>query len=374
MTRKADPMIVKLKRKVIKLKSDLDTVASKLSLFTGYPYSPSEWGAIKAKFDEDMKEVHETTEKRYQAANNIVVLKAKKRQLRKLSSSGSLSKSQIAAFSTVKQDVANAISEMSNLPDLGSSQREWDSLPEEFKQKSVGHPKVTLEEHYLTIRSELNLAHKQVNDLEDDGKKSTIEDILEEEKAIAVNAGRKKLPDSVSAIEELEKKKRSTLTIIDEINAEPDVQEVKTGRGKRKLSKEERLSKKKALLAEITSQINELDESLDEKDYAIRYKRVLEREKRYAKQDGDLKLTKKIETKLNNLLSIIGKIDQGKVSGDKAKALVDKSVSQVDITIDEAVKSIIEEASVQGDSTTEIDENEGKSITDIFDSIELPRF
>ena len=72
--------------------------------------------------------------------------------------------------------------------------------------------------------------------------------------------------------------------------------------------------------------------------------------------------------------SIIGKIEQGKLSGDKAKGLVDKSVSQVDITIDEAVKSIIEEATAQKDSTTEPDENKGKSITDIFDSIELPRF
>ncbi len=376
MTRKADPEIVKLKRKVIKLHSDFNTVGGKLSLFIGYPYSPSEWESIKAELDEEMLDVHETTERRYQAANNIVVLKAKKRQLRKLSSSSSLSKSQIAAFSNVKNEVSEAIGVLSNLPDLGISQGEWDNLPEDLKSKNVGHPKVTLEEHYLTIRSEMNLVHKQVNDLEEIGEKSTIEDILEEEKIIAVNAGRKKLPDSVANIEELERKKRALITQIEDIQNESEVQEVKKGRGKRKLSKAERLSKKTSLLSDLNTEISHMDSLLGDKDYALRHKRVLEREKRYAKQERRTTDMKKIESKLNLILNVIDRIDDGKLSGDKAKSVVDKAVSSVDITIEAAVQDIIDDALSSSNEVIEsesVDEGE-KSISEIFESIDLPRF
>lgn len=378
MTRKADPQIVKLKRRVIKLKSDLDTIAKQLAMHVGYKYSPSEWDIMAKDFDEEMAAIHETTVARFDAAHKIANLKSKKRQLRKLASAGSLSKSQVAAFSTIKQRVAEAINEMSQLPDLGTSFADWEALPAEFKQKSVGHPKVTLEEDYITVRSELNLAHKQVNDLEEEGNKSTIEDIMAEEEDIAVNAGRKKLPSSVSDIEELERKKRTLISQIEEIKEEPEVQEVKKGRGKRKLSKEVRIEKKASSIAAINEQIDELESTLNPKEYALRYKRVLEREKRYAKEEGRNRELKKIEKRLSTIAGVIEKIEEGKVSDSKAKGMIDRAVNAVDITVEGAVQNIINEANELSSQdeveNSDEDSDEDDSISAIFDSIELPRF
>lgn len=377
MTRKADPQIVKLKRKVIKLKSDLDTIAKQLAMYIGYKYSPSEWDALAKDFDEETKAMHETTVARFNAAHEIANLKSRKRQLRKLASSGSLSNSQVAAYASIKEKVAEAINKMSQLPDLGTSFADWAALPAEFKQKSVGHPKVTLEEDYVTTRSELNLTHKQVNDLEDDGSKSTIDDIMSEEEAISVNAGRKKLPSSVSDIEELERKKRTLISQIEEIKAEPEEQEVKKGRGKRKLSKEARLEKKTTAIASINEQIDELESTLDAKEYGLRYKRVLEREKRYAKEDGKNRDVKKISNRLTTIASVIKRVEAGSVTDAKAKEMIDKAVSAVDITIEDTVQNIINEA-VNSVSNADSEDNsttsDEKSISDIFDSIELPRF
>jgi hypothetical protein len=381
MTRKTDPEIVKFKRKVIKYKSDLDSVAEKLSIFLGYPYSPSEWDKISDSFDEEAEEIHEVTEARYSAACNISALKNKKRQLRNLSNTGKISISQSEVYSTIKSKVAEAISSLTSLPDLGTSFKDWDALPSEFKLQSVGHPRVSLEESFVTIRAELKLTHKMVNDLEEDGENSTIDEILQEEDNIAVNAGRRKLPLKVAEIEDLERKKRTTIVQIDEINVESDDQEVKVGRGKRKLSKQDRIEKKSNTMIAINEQISDLESALDAKEYGLRFKRVLEREKRYAKQDGRTKDFKIISKKLTAIESVIDRVEKGTVKVEKSKVMIDKVVNSLDITVESAVKSIIDNAVLAASSQTESDEfvdsdelqNED-SILDIFENMELPKF
>jgi hypothetical protein len=381
MTRKADPEIVKLKRKVIKLKSDLDSVAEKLSVFLGYPYSPSQWDRISKEFDEETAAIHEVTVARYSAACNISACKNKKRQLRNLANKGNISKSQSQVYSKIKLEVADAISSLTSLPDLGTSFKDWEALPAEFKVQSVGHPRVSLEESFVTIRSELKLTHKMVNDLEEDGKNSTIDEILEEEDKIAVNAGRKKLPLKVAEIEELERKKRTIIVQIDEINKEPEKQEIKVGRGKRKLSKQERIEKKSNTIIAINEQISSLESNLDAKEYGMRFKRVLEREKRYAKQDGRTKDFKVITKKLSAIESVIEKIEKGAIKVEKSKVMIDKVVNSLDITVESAVKSIIDNAILAANSPSEVneaieldEEHTEDNILKMFETMDLPKF
>lgn len=389
MARAADPEIVKFKRRVVKLKSDLDNIASKLMMFIGYPYEPSQWDKISQDFDEEMVAIHEVTESRYDAACNIANFKEKKRQLRSLAANNHLSHSQVNAYQEIKDKVSNAISVMSALPDLGTSFLDWNALPDEFKKQGVGHPKVTLEEAYVTLRSELSLAHKLVNDNEEGGKSSTIEDILAEEDVLVMNSGRKKLPVKVAEIEELERKKRTILSQIEDINNEFGEEEFKVGRGKRKLSKEVRIEKKTETLVEITDQIVEMESNLSPVDYGLRCKRVLEREKRYAKEDGNNNVFNEISEKIVAIDNVLLKVSNKGGRKDTAKNMINKIMNSVDITIDSAVQDIINDvnngvsdnaAPVQKAALEEPTPKSNKKIEseadilDIFNNMDLPQF
>ena len=382
MTKKRDPELVKAKREVIKFNSEAEVLSDRLALYTGYLYEPENWDRISEEFDENTQQVHEVTLMRHETASNIAKFKAEKRALGQLIKEGIATRSQIMAFGAAKSGVSTQISVMSELPELGSTFAEWETIDDEFKQKSAGHPKTTLQEKYITAINELKKSLARVHKEErnqgvDEDSLSTIEDILKEADGLETKAGRKQLDGPVKDIERLETQKRTIMTQIEDIKAESDTPEVKTGKGRRKRSKADRLAIKLGQLETVKQDISNLVESLSGLDYAERYKRVLEREHRYAKEEGRNRDLTKIKNRLKKLKELIEDIPAKGITNDVAKSKVNKLLTNISITVEESMGDLVMDLRQAVDNVNAIKadiEDSDDDILSAFENMELPTF
>lgn len=386
MTRRQDSAVVKAKRQVVRMHGQLSSVLDQISMFIDYPYLPDMWDKIIPTLDEEQQEIHKVTRERHDIASSIVALKSKKSQLRSLVANGNATRTQLTQFNSIKSDVADAISKMSAQPELGSTYAEYESLPDTFKRKSVGHPKVTLQEVYVSTMAELNMALANVHNAErqevesgdsdnTEFKYSTIESILDDGDKLSVNAGRKTLSGPVSDIEELERKKRNILKLIEEIEAEDEPVENSSKRGRKRRSKEERISDKASLLSDIQSQISGIEGGLTALESANRHKRVLEREKRYARQENNKSLVTKITKKLKAIEKAITDKESNAISDSQLIKRVSTAITGVNVTIDEMVDKFIDVSQATSEALdSETIEGNEEDILETMHNMELPEF
>jgi hypothetical protein len=235
---------------------------------------------------QEIRDVISVLEKRFNAASDLEALLSRKSRLVKLKNKPNykLTRIQEEALDDVMTKISEASKVLSSLPDAGCTEEEW----KELDVKRIGKPPRALEQDLIREKLDMDNALGELNRIEIHlgMQPSNISSLSKEESTFSLNAGRRSLPPSVQEVEDLDQEYRRIQGLYRQDEAKPESAFVSGKVGRKSKSKQERLEAYQDRLDSLNNEIAKKEAGLKGVDLIERKKKVIEREKRYAKSES----------------------------------------------------------------------------------------
>ncbi len=304
--RRADHPIIKLKRQSLSIYDDLISVKDKIEELIEFPYYDGRFEIERPNIEEDQIKIFDNVAHRASLATKISSLKIIKSQLSltKRRNKGVLTTSQETAFKTNSTHLASTTSSLDRLCPIGMHPDEYSALS---AQKTPGQPSLPLDVQYFMTKNKLTKSIMEINNLlyQENLEPTTLESIIEERGKLSTTAGRRKQSEAVSEVEKIDKEvKRFEDQYFNTLNSkEVSLDSHKSGRKPK--SKSAKLTVYKEKMEEKKQELVIAESKLKGADLISRKKHVLEKEKRRAKKDSNIKLMKSYELKITKITALL---------------------------------------------------------------------
>jgi len=298
-------------------------------------YNENDWLATLAEDGDtdEIRDIMDVLQSRYEAASKLESALTRKSRLLQLSKEmgSNLPVSQKNALDAVVEDVSKLSSNLSELPDAGCTFEEW----KEIGVRRIGHPPRALEQDLIRFKLDMDDSLSVLNKIEKSCELpvSTIESLGREQHTFTRNGGRKALPETVADVEKLDTELRRIKGLYNQDEAKPEQAFTPSSTGRIPKSKAERLQAFQDRIDLLSEEIREKDAKLKGIDLIERKKKITERERRYAKNDGDTSSYDNLSQIFDDLKSLektmLNNIATGTMTTTEVNNYCEKAVSSI---------------------------------------------
>lgn len=313
--------LVKAQRQAVRKKNDLKDLEEKFDLALGL--SESDWAsdhgkrvrkaaAARMSAYEDLEEVQQTI---LEYGRNEISLSA-------------------ARVTELKNQRTDFFAKLNDMPELGSTQEEWDAIPEEMKLKRVGRPKLSLEQRLIRARKDFqeSIEALRAEEAKSGAKRTKLDEV--DDPTLNKEFGRPKR----SRIDQLEAEKRRFQRMVDAIDNGKAEEEEKAkfdqreteNKGRPRMSLAEKRARYMDRIADFEAQIAHLESGLTPLDkakrevqkvrYSINSIRAAMRKGELEPSSAEVRSLTSLNEKLSGLEQERDRLEMLEAQGDEARA------------------------------------------------------